>query len=77
MRGNKFETTNTCNNASLKKGPLAMYTRSFFSTTLGNAALVSIAAMVTFAMLSPELIAAAPIGSTIDTLATSDQVELA
>ncbi|WP_379552023.1 hypothetical protein ACRAQ7_07995 [Erythrobacter sp. W53] len=50
-----------------------MYDRSFFRSTLGQAALVSITAMVTFVALSSQIIVSAPMGS----VAVTEQVELA
>lgn len=50
-----------------------MYDREFFRTTLGQAALISIAAMVTFVGLSSQIAVSAPMPA----VAIHDQVELA
>ena len=50
-----------------------MYNRRFFKSTLGQAALASIAAMVTFAALSSQIAVTAPMA----TLAAHQQVEIA
>ena len=50
-----------------------MYDRSFFRSTLGQAALVSIAAMVTFVALSSQIMVSTPIVP----VASNQQVELA
>lgn len=50
-----------------------MYNRSFFRTTLGQAALVSIAAMVTFVALSSQIAVTTPVPAVV----AYEQVELA
>jgi hypothetical protein len=50
-----------------------MYNRSFFNTRLGQASLLSIAAMVTFAVFSSQMAVPMP----ADALAITHMVELA
>ena len=50
-----------------------MYSRSFFRSQLGQAAIASIAAMTTFVVLSSQIAVIAP----TPVLATVEQVELA
>lgn len=50
-----------------------MYTRKFFQTQLGQAALASIAAMTAFVVLSSQVAVTSP----IQTLASYEQVEIA
>ncbi|MGI8943272.1 MAG: hypothetical protein ACR2FJ_03385 [Qipengyuania sp.] len=50
-----------------------MYDRSFFRTSLGRAALLSITAMVTFVALSSQIVVTTPMAG----MAVAGQVELA
>lgn len=50
-----------------------MYNRSFFSSQLGQAAIASIAAMITFAVLSSQIAFTAPVPA----LAAYERVEVA
>lgn len=50
-----------------------MYSRSFFSSQLGQAAIASIAAMITFAVLSSQIAVTTP----APTVAAYEQVEIA
>ena len=50
-----------------------MYNRSFFSSQLGQAAIASIAAMITFAVLSSQIAVTTPTPA----LAAYEQVEIA
>ena len=50
-----------------------MYNRSFFQSQLGQAAIASIAAMITFAVLSSQIAVTSP----LPVVALTEQVEIA